>query len=318
MTRILLVKTSSLGDVVHNLPVVSDVRRVMPDAVLDWVAEESFAAIPRMHHGVNHVIPVALRRWRRTLLRADTRAEICRFVKALRATDYDAIIDTQGLLKSAIVARAAKGVAYGLDWQSSREPLRPFYDRTFRVPWGQHAVTRNRSLTALALGYSMPAIVEFGIAAPQRGLEWLPQGRYAVILHATSADAKLWPEQHWQKLCKYLFLKDIFSVLPWGSQTEHERSSRLAAGIPGSIVAPALTLDDLAALMARAEIVVGVDTGLTHLAGALNVPTVGLYCATDPAATGVYAGARVINLGGVSAPPGVDDVIAAIERLGVA
>ena len=317
MTRILLVKTSSLGDVVHNLPVVSDVHRVMPDAIVDWVVEESFAAIPRMYPGVNHVIPVALRRWRRSLLRADTRAEMGRFVKALRATEYDAIVDTQGLLKSAIVAMAAKGRCYGLDWHSSREPLRPLYDSTFRVPWGQHAVVRNRSLAAQALGYAMPATVDFGITAPQRSFEWLSQGRYAVLLHATSADAKLWPEHQWQELSKYLFLNDIFSVLPWGSQAEHERGSRLAAAMPHSVVAPALALDELAALMARAQVVVGVDTGLTHLAGALNVPTVGVYCATDPAATGVYTSARAINVGDIGAPPSVQDVVAAIEQLGV-
>jgi heptosyltransferase-1 len=315
MLRILLIKTSSLGDVVHNLPVVSDILRHAPDAQIDWVVEESFAAIPRMHPAVRRVIPVALRRWRRDLLGTKTRAEICAFLGSLREREYDAVIDTQGLLKSALVARAARGNCYGLDWRSSREPLRFLYDRTFRVPWGQHAVTRNCSLAAQALGYAVSADVNYGIAVQRRAFSWLPVQRYAVLLHATSADRKLWPESHWKDLYKHLFLKNIFCILPWGNEAEHARSKRLAGTEEGAIVPPALALNDLAALLASAHGVVGVDTGLTHLAAALNVPTIGIYCATDPAATGIYGSARAMNLGGVGVAPAVADVIGAWETL---
>jgi heptosyltransferase-1 len=150
MPRILLIKTSSLGDVVHNLPVVSDIRRHQPGAEIDWVVETPFAAIAQMHPAVRNVIAVAVRRWRRSPLSADTRAQFRDFLRKLRAQPYDAIIDTQGLFKSALLARAAHGVCYGLDWKSSREPLRPFYDHTIHVPWGQHAVVRNRSLASSA------------------------------------------------------------------------------------------------------------------------------------------------------------------------
>lgn len=315
MSRILLVKTSSLGDVVHNLPVVSDLREQFPDSVIDWVAEESFAAIPRMHPAVDRVIPVALRRWRRTLSSGATRCEIGAFLNQLRAHEYDAVIDTQGLLKSALVACAARGRRYGLDWKSSREPLRVFYDRTFSVPWRQHAVQRNRSLAAQAMGYRLGIPVNFGIAAPARRLAWLPAQRYAVLLHATSADRKLWLEQHWLEFNKYLILKNIYSILPWGNERERARSERLVAHMAGAVVPPALALDDMAALLAGAQVVVGVDTGLTHLAAALGVPTLGLYCATDPAATGIYGCPRGINLGGIGAPPPVPDVIAAAQQV---
>lgn len=318
MTRVLLVKTSSLGDVVHNLPVVGDIRRHVTNASIDWVVEESFAAIARMHAGVSEVIPVALRRWRREWWRAGTRGECCAFVAHLRTHRYDWIVDTQGLLKSALVTRAARGTRYGLDWQSSREPLRVFYDRVFRVPWGQHAVARNRSLAAQALGYSLDGPADYGIRAPQRTLPWLPAPRYAVLLHATSAAAKLWPEPFWMELHKYLILKNIFSVLPWGSEAEQARSRRLAAQMHDAVVPPALGIDELASLLAQAQVVIGVDTGLTHLAAALNVPTLGIYCATDAAATGLYGGARALNLGGIGAPPAVADVIAALQRLELA
>jgi len=315
MLRILLIKTSSLGDVVHNLPVVSDILRHAPGAQIDWVVEESFAAIPRMHPAVRRVIPVALRRWRRDLLGTKTRAEICAFLGSLREREYDAVIDTQGLLKSALVARAARGNCYGLDWRSSREPLRFLYDRTFRVPWGQHAVARNRSLAAQALGYTNPADVDYGISVQRRTFSWLPSQRYAVLLHATSADQKLWPEGYWRDLYKYLFLNNIFCILPWGNEAERERGERLVDAVQGAIVPPALALDDLAALLADAHGVLGVDTGLTHLAAALNVPTIGVYCATDPAATGIYGSARAMNVGGIGASPTVEHVIKAWEKV---
>lgn len=315
MPRILLVKTSSLGDLVHNLPVVSDIRCHVPDADIDWVAEEAFVTIPHMHPAVSRVIPVALRRWRRTLLASATRNDICLFLAAVREHEYDAIIDTQGLLKSALVARAARGACYGLDWHSSREPLRFLYDRTFRVPWAQHAVKRNRSLAAQALKYQVETPTDYGVSAQPRVFEWLAGQRYAVLLHATSADHKQWPESHWQELCKYLFLNNIFCVLPWGNEAEHARSMRLATMTEGVVVPPALTLDALCALFAGAQGVAGVDTGLTHLAAALGIPTLGIYCATDPAATGIHGCTRAMNLGGVGAPPAVAEVIAAWEKL---
>ena len=315
MRRILLVKTSSLGDVVHNLPVVNDIRSRFPGVQIDWVAEENFAPIPRMHAGVDRVIPVAIRRWRRSMLRTETHHECCTFLKQLREHEYNAIVDTQGLLKSAMIACAAHGRSHGLDWKSSREPLRILYERTYAVPWGQHAVVRNRSLAAKALGYRVTDPADYGILCGRQNLAWLPAVHYAVLLHATSASTKLWPEQHWAALSNYLFLNNIISVLPWGNAEERARSERLATAMNNAVVPPALMLPELATLFGMAQVVVGVDTGLTHLAAALQAPTVGIYCATDPAATGIHACPRAANLGGISAPPTVQDVIAAIERL---
>lgn len=268
-----------------------------------------------MHPSVRRVIPVALRRWRRDMLGSTTRAEICSLLTVLREREYDAIIDTQGLLKSALVARAARGNCYGLDWRSSREPLRFLYGCTFSVSWDQHAVTRNRSLAAQALGYQVSASIDYGITSKPRTFTWLPDRRYAVLLHATSANRKLWPESHWVEFVKHLFLNNIFCILPWGNDAERSRGETLAAATTGAIVPPALALDDLSALFAGAHGVTGVDTGLTHLAAALGVPTVGIYCATDPAATGIYGCPRAINLGGIGAAPAVADVIAAWNKL---
>jgi heptosyltransferase I len=315
MRGILLVKTSSLGDIVHNLPVASDISAACPDAEIDWVVEEAFAAIPRLHPAVRRVIPVALRRWRAAPWRNSVWCEMREFLSRLRERSYDAVIDTQGLLKSALIARAALGRRHGLDRASSREPLALFYDRTYRIPWTQHAVERNRSLAAQALGRTVPAAVNYGIGASRREFAWLPAQPYVVMLHATSASGKLWPETHWVELGRFRAARGTRVVLPWGNENERARSERLADSIPGSIVPPLLVLDEAAALLAAARAVVGVDTGLLHLAAALGTPTVGIYCATDPAATGVYGCARAVNVGGVGKVPATADVAAALDGL---
>ena len=313
MRRILLVKTSSLGDVVHNLPVASDIRAAAPAAEIDWVVEESFAAIPRLHPAVARVLPVAIRRWRSRFLSGAARDEIRAFTRALKLESYDAVIDTQGLLKSALVAWAARGTRHGLDFASAREPLSFFYDRTYSVPWTMHAVERNRALAAQALGHAVPLTVNYGISTPPAKFVWLPNGPYAVLVHATSARAKLWPDERWLELATRLNERGMRSVLPWGDTAERLRAEAIARPVPGAVVAPGLSLADVAAVLAGARAVAGVDTGLTHLAAALQVPTAGIYCATDPAATGLHGCARAVNLGRPGAPPTAREVLAALE-----
>jgi heptosyltransferase-1 len=315
MKKILLVKTSSLGDVIHNLPVATDIRAALPDVLIDWVVEEQYAALPRLHPAVARALPVALRRWRSSFLAAEVRAEIRAFLAELRSTDYDLVIDTQGLLKSALVTRAARGARHGLDFASAREPLAPFYDCVHAVPWSLHAVERNRTLAALALGRAVPPQLDYGITAPAARAPWLPQEPYAVLIHATSSAAKLWPASRWIELAGSLAERGTRSVLTWGAAPERARAEEIARGIPGAVVAPALSLTEAAGVLAGARAVVGVDTGLTHFACALKAPTVGIYCATDPAATGLYGAARAVNVGGRGGPPAVREVAAALERV---
>jgi heptosyltransferase-1 len=317
--KVLLVKTSSLGDVIHNLPVASDIRAAWPGAAIHWVVEESCAAVPRLHSAVARVLPVALRRWRRSFLSGDARAEMRVFARELKRETYDAVIDTQGLLKSALVTWLARGTRHGLDFASAREPLFPFYDCVHAVPWTMHAVERNRSLARLALGHALAPRVNYGItagiSAPATRAPWAPPGAYAVLVHVTSAASKLWAVERWAELGAQLEQRGTRSLLPWGSAAEQARAREIAGRIPGAVVAPALSLADAAAVLAGARGVVGVDTGLTHLACALGVPTVGIYCATDPAATGLYGGAHIANLGGKQAPPSAPDAMAELERL---
>ena len=311
-----------MGDVVHNLPLVGDLRASMPDCHIDWVVEDAFSAIPGLHPGVDQVIPVSMRRWRMHPFCAGTRREFANLRRRLHQTRYDEVIDTQGLLKSALLAWMANGRSHGFDWKSSREPLRMFYDAVHAVPWSAHAVQRNRILASKALGYAITETPEYGIAARPESTASLESafpmkgaGEFAVLLHATSAASKEWPEHDWVRFGEYLAAQGMISVLPFGNAEERQRSERLAARIPGARVPPALGLDQLAALMSGGRIVVGVDTGLTHLAVALGRPTIGLYRATDPAATGLYGSSRAINLGGIRVTPSIDEVADATKRL---
>jgi heptosyltransferase I len=314
--RILIVKTSSLGDVIHNLPVIADIRQHFPDAVIDWCVEESFAAIPRLHPGVAEIITVAIRRWRKDAFARQTWREMAASRHALRRHDYDLVIDTQGLAKSALIASQARGVHCGYDAASIREPLAArFYQRHFSVSTSEHAVVRNRRLVGAALGYVPDPAPDYGIAVAPADFDWLPLAPFAVFLTATSRDDKLWPEEHWLELGCQLHKQGCSAVLPAGSPIERQRAARLAAGIPGAVAAPPLNIPQLAALLAGARSAVGVDTGLTHLAVALKVPTVALYTATDPGLTGVYGTAFHCNLGGKGQVPSAVQVL---ERLAAA
>jgi heptosyltransferase-1 len=315
MLKILLVKTSSMGDVIHNLPVATDIRTHFPDAHIDWVAEEGFAAIPALHPGVGQVLPVAIRRWRKAPLSRRTRTEIGAFIGGLRARRYDLVIDTQGLIKSAVIARLANGTRCGYDRKSAREPLAAmFYDHAIAVDKSLHAVERNRILAGRALGYA-PGVLDYGIAAPDLPLPWLPDHPFAVLLHATSRVSKLWPEADWVALGRRFSEQGLACVLPWGSPEEEARSRRLAGGIPDAVIPPGMALDQAAALLSRARAVVGVDTGLVHLAAALKVPVVALYCGSDPGLTGVYSAGPGVNLGKAGSPPSLADAVAALEGL---
>jgi len=321
MPRILLIKTSSLGDVVHNLPVVTDICVRHPQATIDWVVEAPFADIPRLHPRVRRVIPVATRRWRASAWRAQTWRDVGEFKRSLRAERYDFVLDTQGLLKSALLAKLAQGPSCGSDIATARESLAAWcYDRRFRVPWGRHAVTRNRDLAAQALGYAMPQTPpEYGVSAPH---EALPEGLrepYVVCLHGTSRLSKLWPMAYWMSLAAELTKRGLTPALPWNDEAEHRRARAIAEAAPGAVVLPRLPLHRLAVALVRARAVIGMDTGLAHLAVALDCPTAALFTDTSPRFTGLYPAnpERALNLGDKGRIPTPAEAIAALSTLGV-
>jgi heptosyltransferase-1 len=313
--RILLVKTSSLGDVIHNLPVVSDIARSFPGAIIDWCVEESFADIPRLHPAVGEVIPVAIRRWRKALLQRATWREIGQFRRHLAHISYDAVLDTQGLIKSALIARQANGPRLGYAAEVAREPLAArFYDQTFVIPLNAHAVERNRRLASAAFDMAPDLPLDYGIKTPAVDLPWLKTPRYAALLTATSRNDKLWAEANWIALAQSLAERGLAAVLPSGSTRERERAQRIAAAVPGAIVAPPLTLRELTGALGGAALTVGVDTGLAHLSTALGVPTIALFMASDPALTGVHGSGFCRNLGARGRAPTVAEVLTAAAQ----
>lgn len=289
--RVLIVKTSSMGDVLHTLPALTDAQQAIPGIRFDWVVEEGFAQIPSWHAAVDRVIPVAIRRWRKAWFSAPVKAERKAFREAVQAEKYDAIIDAQGLVKSAaLVTRLARGIKHGMDWQSAREPLASlFYNQRHSVPKQQHAVERTRELFALSLGYSKPQS-QGDYAIAQHFLNHLnaDAGRYAVFLHATTRDDKHWPEANWRELIGLLASSGIRIKLPWGAPHEEARAKRLADGFDYVEVLPRMSLEEVARVLAGAKFVVSVDTGLSHLTAALDRPNITLYGPTDPGLIGGY------------------------------
>ena len=289
--RVLIVKTSSMGDVLHTLPALTDAMRAIPGIRFDWVVEEGFAQIPSWHEAVERVIPVAIRRWRKAWFSAPIKAERKAFKAAVQAVTYDAIIDAQGLVKSAaLVTRLAHGVKHGMDWSTAREPLASlFYNRKHHIAKAQHAVERTRELFAKSLGYAKPeAQGDYAIAQHFLGDIAPDSAPYCVFLHATTRDDKHWPESHWRELIGLLGESGLRIKLPWGAPHEEDRAKRLAEGFDYVEVLPRLSLEAVAHELAGAKFVVSVDTGLSHLTAALDRPNVTLYGPTDPGLIGGY------------------------------
>ncbi len=313
MADILFIKTSSLGDVVHHMPALTEARAHRPEARFAWLVEEAYAPMVRLHPAVGEVIPVAWRRWRHSLHAPATLGEIGAGLRAIRARRYDGIVDSQGLVRTAVMARMARGPRHGYDRASIREPLASlFYDVRHSVSRSLHAVERNRTLTGLALGFAPQGAPDFGL---DRARFAKPEERYAVLLHATARPEKEWPVAHWVELGRALTARGLTPVLPWGTAAERARSDGIAAALPRARVPDRQPLDAVAGLIAGAELVVGVDTGLLHLAAAFAVPLVAIFAGSEPGLTGPVGSGPIAVLGTDGAAPEADEVIDAVEKL---
>lgn len=311
--RILLVKTSSMGDVVHALPAVSDLKRARPGIAVDWLVEAPFAAIPRLHPGVDRVLPIAWRKWRKTLFKADTRAALAAARADLRRERYDLVIDLQGLLKSVLWGLQVRGPLVGYDRHSIREPVAAFaYRQAAAVSRTLHAVERCRRLVAHHVGYAYPGDApSFGIVAPAGG--WRAPLPSAALIPCASRAEKLWPEDDWIAIGRRLQRAGLQPVVVWGSAEEKARAERIAAGCDG-LVPPFLSVADTAAVLRQAHQIVGLDTGFSHLAAAFGAPTIGIYCDHEPGLAGITGAGRVASFGGKGQVPQLGEVMAQLER----
>jgi len=321
--KILLVRVSSLGDVLHNLPMVADILAHHPGAQIDWVVEEGYVSLVRLNPHVRRVIPFALRRWRKGLGDSATRAEFRQFWRTLREERYDFVFDTQGLLKTGIIMACARlapggrkvGMANGGEDSGYEGLSRLFHSQSVYLAPRTHAVARGRLVAAEALGYQVDTPPHFGL--PKAGAvtrpEWMGAAQYAVFFHGTARDAKKWAPANWIAIGRQLAPMTI--LLPWGSAGEKAEAEALAAGLPNARVLPKLSMDDAVTLARCAALVIGVDTGLTHIAAAFLRPTVELYCDSARWKTEGNWSDRIVNLGDAGAPPAVEEVQAAIAHL---
>ena len=319
MSDILFIKTSSLGDVIHHMPALTEAQRHRPHARFAWLVEEAYAPLVALHPAVAEVMPVASRRWRGALVSPVTWREMAGTVRAMRARAYDEVIDAQGLFRSGMMARLARGRRHGYDAASIRERVASmFYDVRHTIARDLHAIARNRMLTARALGYAVEGAPNFGLDRAALVADNSPRP-YGVLLHATARREKEWPQPSWIALGHALAARGATLVLPWGSAGERARSERIAGSLKDlrvdAHVPPREPLDRVARLIAGADFVIGVDTGLLHLAAALGVPLVAIFCGSAPGLTGPLGSGPIAVAGGRGEPPSVADVLAALDRV---
>ena len=315
MTRkALIVKTTSMGDVIHALPAVADLAKAQPDLTIDWVVEKSFSDIVRLSRYVSTVHEVSVRQWRKQIFKSETWKTVAKVKNALKDNHYERVVDLQGLIKSAVIGRWTQSFLLGYDRDSIKEPFASrFYDQTFSVSKSLSAVTRCRMLLGKAFDYDYKQYpLDFGLKTIQSHCSEPP---YVVFLVNTSRETKLWLESKWVELARECHSKGLEVHLLWGAQDECERVNRIASQA-GSFckVLPRMPIKDCASVLQQAEFVVGVDTGLTHLAAATERPTVGLFLDYPIELVGL-TGKQVVSLGGVGADPDLSEVISALREL---
>jgi heptosyltransferase-1 len=289
--RVLIVKVSSLGDIIHTLPAVTDAHRARKDLVFDWVVEENFVEVPGWHPAVENVIPVAIRRWRRNIFKTYLNNEFRSFRRALQGVHYDLVIDAQGLIKSGLISRISRGLTIGLSNRTIREPLATlFYNKVYSVPWTEHAVDRVRQLFSRALNYRYDRnTIDYGIDINRIGVEVdETPAKKIVFLHGTTWSTKHWPVEYWRHLA-YIAMEAGYEVLlPWGNEDERRRAEYIAAGSDRICILDRQSLSGLAKHIMLSRGVIAVDTGLGHLAAALAKPTLSLYGPTNPGLSGTH------------------------------
>jgi heptosyltransferase I len=301
--KILIVKTSSMGDVVHTMPAVSDIAHHRPDAKIDWLVESSFAALPSMHRAVQTVLPIRWRKWRQNLFQKETRDAIHRTRTELRSVEYDLVLDLQGLIKSAVFSGQARGLRAGYDWSSAREKIASiWYQQVATVDKSLHAVHRSRLLAAAHLGYTVSGRPNFAMTMPDP--TWMPPSSkpYVVLIPGASREEKLWPEERWIAVANDAAARGLTVVWMWGSKDEASRVVKLAAQSDGEIP-PFLSVKEATAVIARAKVCIGLDTGFSHIAAAFAVPTIGIYCDHEPGLVGITGNGFVASVGGKGQSP---------------
>lgn len=293
--RILLVKMSSMGDIFHTFPAISDLKAQFPQAEIHWVVEAGFAEIATWHPAIDKVIPIDLRRWMKER-RLSSWREFRHWRAELQHEQYDYIVDAQGLLKSALIAKCARGSGiFGYDKSSSREPISHwFYSRDFQVAKDQHAVQRTRQLLAGIFNYTIGDQLNFGVKQYFSHVQ--KESNKLIFIIGTSWTTKLWSKNHWIELAKIAVAQGFSLEIIWGSDEELTLAQEIIAQCPqANRPSERMSITAVAEKLVAAAGVVGLDTGFSHLAGALETPTIALYGPTSPSKVGLI-GNHTLNL----------------------
>jgi heptosyltransferase-1 len=305
------------------MPMVDDLKAHYPDAQIDWVVEEAYVNLVKLQPKVNKVIPFALRRWRKNIKDKTVRQEIKQFYRELRLDAYDFIFDTQGLLKTGIIMGMARttpngkkvGLANGTEGSGYEGISRIFHDLSIKVDSRTHAVLRGRLVAAAACGYEVNTPASFGLQTLDIHPNWLPNTPYIVFFHGTAGASKKWERGNWIDTARDLLVKDWPILLPWGNAEEKAEAEAMASKIQQALILPKLSMQEAIVLAQRAALVIGVDTGLTHIAAAYETPTIELYCDSPKWKTEGNWSNKIINLGDQGHPPSVAEVEIAFEKL---
>ena len=298
--RILIIKTSALGDIIHALPVLGYLREALPDAEIGWVVEEHCKDILEGHPDLAHLHILCTRRWRSSLFSASTRHEIKTVATEVRRLHYDCILDIQGNFKSGIVG-VISGVARRIGFPYARLQERGnIAFTTEQAPFDtidNHATLRCLSVAHVLCGlpyhrkhfYPKIAVSEMDIEVVERYLARLNPGRKVLFHTGTTWQTKFWSQENWvslgKRVCKAY--PDVTLLLSWGSPKERATVDQLATEIGQCVQIPErYPLKPFVALLERMSLVLGGDTGPVHLAAAVGTPTVSLYRSSDGSESG--------------------------------
>lgn len=293
MKKCLIIKTSSLGDILHTLPALTEASSHITDIEFSWVVEKPFSEVPSWHKSVGEVLEVEIRKWRKNIFKYFN--EVCSFRNKIQSKYYDYIIDAQGLLKSALIAKVSKGRSiYGFDSSSSREPLSSlFYQNKISVNKKKHAIFRSKELFSKVFNYKVSEKIDYGISYQNN--HKANTHKKIIFFHTTTWLNKKWPIEHWQELIELLEKNDIKVFLPWGNNNEKVQAYEIAKDYKNVILLPKMSLTDLTNYFKKIDAAISVDTGLCHLATAFNIPVVSIYGPTSPELTGTI-GKKMINI----------------------
>ncbi len=262
--KLAIVKLSALGDIVHAMIVLQYIKKNMPNINIDWFTEEKFAEVLQNNPDINRIYKVRLKSNKLGFLKE--------YKKLKKLPTYDLAIDLQGLIKSAVVSKILSKNVIGFDKNSLRESLASvFYTKSFAIAYEENIMIRNMSLICMALNFNMPNIRDKkAFLYANSNIDIKP---ILLICIGSSWESKVYPKESYIKIINSLNVK---TFIAWGNESE-KQSAKLVCKQTKAKILPKLNLDELKKVVQNSNLVIGSDSGPTHMAWALNTPSITIY-----------------------------------------